>query len=89
MLYWIYSAIAVAVWGRTATELSRTARPRTLGERVGGTLACAVIATAWPVALLWRLLLGPDPESRRHVSHPLRGTAAETARPRPPRSEPT
>ena len=54
----LYIAIAVVVYAFTAYELMREATPETFREAVGGALICAVVAAVWPIALVWRGLLG-------------------------------
>lgn len=60
----LYIAVAVIVYVFAAAELFRGAPPETLREAAGGALACALVAAVWPVALVWRGLLGgsrPEP----------------------------
>lgn len=60
----LYIAVALLVYAFTALDLVRTGAPQTFREALGGALACALIAAAWPLALVWRGLLGgsrPDP----------------------------
>jgi hypothetical protein len=69
----IYVAVALVVYLFTALDLMREAAPETFREALGGALACAVVAAAWPVALVWRGLLGGSDLTRE--SRP--ATAAE------------
>lgn len=60
----LYIAVALVVYSYAALELLRSGAPETFREALGGALACAVVAAAWPLALIWRGLLGgsrPDP----------------------------
>lgn len=60
----LYLAVAVVVYILTALDLVRGGAPQTFREALGGALACALVAAVWPVALVWRGLLGgsrPDP----------------------------
>lgn len=60
----LYLAVAVIVYILTALDLLRGGAPESFREAAGGALACALVAAAWPVALVWRGLLGgsrPDP----------------------------
>jgi hypothetical protein len=54
----LYVAIALVVYVLTALDLMREAAPRTFREALGGALACTLVAAVWPVALVWRGLLG-------------------------------
>jgi hypothetical protein len=72
----LYLAVAVVVYIFTALDLMRGGAPESFREALGGALACALVAAVWPVALVWRGLLGgsrPDP-----VAAPTR--AAEPSR---------
>jgi hypothetical protein len=60
----LYLAVALVVYVLTAAELLRGGAPASFREAVGGALACALVAAVWPLALIWRGLLGgsrPDP----------------------------
>lgn len=60
----LYLAIALVVYAATAAHLLRGGMPATFREALGGALACALVASVWPIALIWRGLLGgspPDP----------------------------
>ncbi|HEX6070787.1 MAG TPA: hypothetical protein VFZ18_13215 [Longimicrobiaceae bacterium] len=54
----LYVAVALVVYVLTALDLMREAAPQTFREALGGALACTLVAAAWPVALVWRGLLG-------------------------------
>ena len=54
----LYVAVALVVYVLTAMDLMREAAPQTFREALGGALACTLVAAAWPVALVWRGLLG-------------------------------
>ena len=56
----LYIAIALAFYMVTAADLMREAAPETFREALGGALACALVAAAWPIALVWRGLLGGE-----------------------------
>jgi hypothetical protein len=75
----LYFAVALLVYVVTAAELFRNAVPETFREAAGGALACALIAAVWPLALVWRGLLGgsrPDPMQPTVVaSEPTRSEA--------------
>jgi len=58
----IYLTGAVVVYLFTAIELLRRARPESFREALGGALACAVVAAFWPIAIVWRALLGGRPQ---------------------------
>lgn len=60
----LYLAVAVVVYIVTALDLVRGGAPETFREALGGALACVLVAAVWPVALVWRGVLGgsrPDP----------------------------
>lgn len=60
----LYIAVALVVYVFTALDLMRGDAPHTFREALGGALACALVAAVWPIALVWRGLLGgsrPDP----------------------------
>lgn len=60
----LYLAVALVVYLFTAADLLRGGAPESFREAIGGALACALVASVWPVALVWRGLLGgsrPDP----------------------------
>lgn len=54
----LYLAVALVVYVFTAAEMLRGATPESFREALGGALACALIAAVWPIALVWRGLLG-------------------------------
>ena len=54
----LYFAIGLLVYAATAIHLLRAEPPRTFREALGGALACALVAAVWPLALVWRGLLG-------------------------------
>jgi len=73
-----YLAVAVVVYIFTAVDLIRGGVPESFREALGGALACALVAAVWPLALVWRGLLGgsrPEP------------TPAPAPAPEPSRSE--
>ena len=60
----LYLAVALVVYVLTAADLLRGGPPESFREALGAALACALVAAVWPVALIWRGLLGgsrPDP----------------------------
>lgn len=57
----LYVAVALVVYILTALDLAREAAPQTFREALGGALACTLVAAAWPLALIWRGLLGGAP----------------------------
>lgn len=75
----LYIAIALIVYVATALDLVRGGAPETFREALGGALACALVAAAWPLALVWRGLLGGSrPEPARpsvRTSEPSRSEA--------------
>ncbi|HEX6924377.1 MAG TPA: hypothetical protein VF167_03055 [Longimicrobiaceae bacterium] len=71
-----YLAVALLVYAFTAGDLFRGAPPETFREAVGGALACALVAAMWPIALIWRGLLGGTP---RELPEPVI-SAAEPSR---------
>ena len=75
----LYLAIGVVVYVATAVHLLRAEPPRTFREALGGALACGLVAAVWPLALVWRGLLGgsrPEPAERNvPVSEPSRSEA--------------
>lgn len=72
----IYLTIAVVVYLVTAVELLRRARPETFREALGGALACAVVAAFWPIAIIWRALLGGRPQAPTPTPSPNRARAS-------------
>lgn len=60
----LYIAIALGFYMVTAADLMREAAPETFREALGGALACALVAAAWPIALVWRGLLGGERAER-------------------------
>lgn len=75
----LYLAVASLVYVLTAADLVRGGAPETFREALGGALACALVAAVWPVALVWRGLLGgsrPDPvAASAPVTEPSRSEA--------------
>lgn len=76
----IYLAIALVVYLVTAVELLRRARPETFREALGGALACAVVAAFWPIAIIWRALLGVRPNRPTPSASPTRAPASAPQR---------
>jgi hypothetical protein len=54
----LYLTVALVVYVLTAADLVRGEAPESFREALGGALACALVAAVWPVALVWRGLLG-------------------------------
>lgn len=75
----LYIIVAMIVYVFTAAELFRAARPETFREAAGGAIACMLVAAVWPIALIWRGLLGggrPGPtRSASHATEPRRTEA--------------